>query len=137
MLHNIYMFFKRNKEDINNYYNSKDIVNGLIYKYGKLVFLVKNGNGYKLTSDRTIASWKLEINELQHRTDHPPINIVGTIGFRDGTLIQNAKDGRIYMISDAKKRLLTAPLSDYGWDYSMIIEASDDEVQFHTDGEDI
>jgi hypothetical protein len=131
------MFFKKQRVEEINYYPINKVIDGLVYSWDSIVFMAKNGNGYKFYSTRAQESWGLPVNYLNHRVDSFPRNIVGTLGFRDGSLIQNAKDGRIYVISNAKRCLLTAPLGDYGFDYSQVVEVSDAEVQFHTEGTDI
>jgi hypothetical protein len=134
-----FMFLKTNRGQSSNkiYYPISKVTNGLIYEWDSIEFLVNRGEGYKFDSHRARASWGMPTYSLNPREDSFPVKIVGTLGFRDGSLIQNAKDGRIYLISSSKKRLITAPLGDYGFDYSQVIEASDAEIQFHGDGEDI
>lgn len=131
------MFFRKYKDQEIYYYPINKVIDGLVYSWDSIVFLAKSGNGYKFYSPRAQASWGLPVNYLDHRQDSFPRNIMGTLGFRDGTLIQNAVDGKIYVISNAKRRLLTAPLGDYGFDYSQVVEVSDDEVAFHSLGENL
>lgn len=130
------MFFKRNKEerDILNEVHPLYLYNGCSYIYDGIPIYVKNQKIYKFVSNRAYWSWYLDsiiVDSL------PSLESGGTLGFRDSSLIQNAKDGRIYLISSARRRLLTRPLGDYGFDISEIIEVSDAEIQFHTEGEDI
>jgi hypothetical protein len=128
------MFFKRNKEERNilNEVHPKYLYDGCSYIYDGIPIYVKNQKVYKFTSNRAYWSWYLDsviVDSL------PELESGGTLGFRDGTLIQNAKDGRIYLISNARRRLLTAPLGDYGFDFSEVIEVSDTEIDFHTEGD--
>lgn len=131
------MFFKKQRDQENLYYPIDKVIDGLVYSYGTKVFLAKSGNGYEFYSERALQSWDLPVYPLDRMADSMPRKLVGTVGFRDGTLIQNAKDGKIYIISNAKKRLITAPLGDYGFDYSQVVEVSDAEAEFHLDGEEI
>jgi hypothetical protein len=131
------MFFKKQRDQEILYYPIDKVIDGLVYSWGSIVFMAKGGNGYRFYSDRALASWGLPVYPLDRLADSFPRKIVGTLGFRDGTLIQNAKDGKIYIISNAKKCLVTAPLGDYGFDYSQVIEVSDAEAEFHLDGEEI
>ena len=131
------MFLKRSKEKGINYYPIKYVTNGLIYQYGDIIYYVNNDYGYTFFSQRAQDSWGLPVNHLDRLEDSMPTKIVGVLGFRGGTLIQNAKDGRIYLISGSIRRLLTAPLGDYGFDISQVIEVSDAEIEFHTEGENI
>jgi len=129
------MFFKTKRDNLDKSLYKGLLINGLCYSAGNRVFMLKGGKAYEFYSPRAFASWKLPATEID-----PEVCVEffsGRLGFRDSTLIQNAKDGRIYLISGTKKRLVTAPLSDYCFDISQIVEVSDAETQFHSDGEDI
>ena len=129
------MFFKRNKEETNIII--KEVYSGLVYMVHNEPVYIKKDKFYFFISPRALDSWRLDAVNISGRLPAMTQTEGGTLGFRDGSLIQNAKDGRIYLISDSKRRLLTAPLGDYGFDYSQVIEVSDAEIQFHTEGEDI
>jgi len=131
------VFNKKNRLPYIRYYPISKVTNGLVYQYGDLIFLVNKGVGYRFDSHRARASWGMPTYSLNPREDSLPVKIVGALGFRDGTLIQNAKDGKIYLISSATRRLLTSPLDDYGFDNSQVVEVSDAEIQFHIEGEEI
>lgn len=131
------MFLKRNKEKNDNILKRlypKEVYNGVAYIHDAIPYYIKNQKIYKFVSMRAWHSWYL-MPALVHGL--PDLPVGGTLGFRDGSLIQNAKDGRIYLISDAKRRLITVPLGDLGFDISDVEEVSDAEIQFHTEGEDI
>lgn len=131
------MLFRKHKDLEISYYPISKVVDGLIYSWGHIEFIAKNGNGYEFYSKRARDSWGLPVFPLDRREDSLPRRLVGTVGFRDGSLIQNFKDGKIYLISNATKRLLTAPLEDYGFSWSDVVAVSDQEASFHSDGEDI
>lgn len=130
------MFFKKQRdEEIYSHISKDKVIDGIVYTFLSDKYYRKSGKWYKFYSDRARISWNLnEGGNLNYMNSQEQ---AGTLGFRDGTLIQNAKDGRIYVISNAKKRLITAPLGDYGFDYSQVVEVSDAEAEFHLDGEDI
>jgi hypothetical protein len=67
------------------------------------------------------------------------IKLVGKLGFRDGTLIKNIADGKIYLISQNKRRHVVSPdiFIQYGLDRSSILEVSDLEVNMHDLGENL
>jgi len=67
------------------------------------------------------------------------IKLAGKLGFRDGTLIKNIADGKIYLISQNKKRHIVDPDSfdKFGLDRSKIIEVSSFEVNMHELGENL
>jgi hypothetical protein len=63
--------------------------------------------------------------------------LAGKLGFRDGTLIKNIADGRIYLVSQNKLRHIVDPdsFTRYGLDRSNVIEVSETEVSAHDLGE--
>jgi hypothetical protein len=67
------------------------------------------------------------------------IKLVGTLGFRDGTLIKNIADGKIYLISQNKRRHIVSPDSfiTYGLDRSKVIEVSEAETNMHEIGDNL
>jgi hypothetical protein len=67
------------------------------------------------------------------------IKLVGKLGFRDGSLIKNLADGRMYLVSQNKLRHIVDPDSfdRYGLDRSKVIEVSDKEISAHDLGENL
>jgi len=65
--------------------------------------------------------------------------IAGKLGFRDGTLIKNIADGKIYLLSQNKLRHITDPdlFSKYGLDRSSVIEVAEYEINSHEIGENL
>ena len=129
------MFLKRNKEEGKKLY-IKEVIDSISYMSHNEPIYFTRGKYYTFISHRAYWSWGMTPVVV---SGLPPIHQEegGRLGFRDGSLIQNAKDGKIYLISGAKRRLLTAPMGDYGFDYSQVIEVSDAEIQFHVEGESI
>ena len=128
------MFLKKKKSiHTSNIPIVNKLFNGTCYSINDTFYYIKGGQPYKFYSPRAFESWRLQpvtVNFSFSLEWYDP----KVLGFRDGTLIQNAKDGTIYLISDAKKNRLTRPLADYGFDWADVIEVSDDEVQFHLEG---
>ena len=111
---------------------------GLAVKTNLATYWIKDGKKYKLISDRAARSWAFtEINATEDAVGH--MKITGKLGFRDGTLIKNIADGKIYLISQNKKRHIVDPDSfiKYGLDRSKIIEVSESEVSAHDLGENL
>lgn len=63
----------------------------------------------------------------------------GVLGFRDGSLIQNISDGKMYLISGSLRRHITNPdvFERLGMDEKGIIRVSDKEVKLHKEGESL
>jgi hypothetical protein len=67
------------------------------------------------------------------------MKIAGKLGFRDGTLIKNIADGKIYLISQNKRRHIVDPdvFNKYGLDRSNMIEVSESETNMHDLGDSL
>jgi len=89
-------------------------------------------------SDRAASSWLFTtVNATENALSK--IKLVGKLGFRDGTLIKDISDGRIYLISQNKRRHIVSPdvFDMFGLDRSSIIEVSNTEALMHEQGEDL
>jgi hypothetical protein len=80
-----------------------------------------------------MLSWNLPIIETKEpmMAAYP---VSGVLGFRDGSLVQNIADGKIYLISDNKRRHIVEP-DVLEWIGGEIIKAGQKEVFVHTEGE--
>lgn len=112
------------------------------YPYGTFLctesgfFLVRDNCRLRIKSLRAMTSWSAPI--IQSSDDavkHLPV--LRTIGFRDGTLVKNFADGKTYLISKNLKRQIMSPdvFDRLGFNRDLVIEASDEEVNIHEDGE--
>lgn len=127
------MFKKRQNLIINQVTN---FPSGLAVKTNKGTYWIKDGKKYRLVSNRAEQSWLFTtVNATEASLAN--IKLAGTLGFRDGTLIKNIADGKIYLISQNKRRHIVDPdtFSRYGLDRSKIIEVSESEVNIHSLGE--
>ena len=111
---------------------------GLAVKVGAATYWIKDNKRYKLVSERAAESWSFTTIEAEE-TAISHIKIAGKLGFRDGTLIKNIADGKMYLISQNKRRHIVSPDSfdRYGLDRSKIIEVGDAEVKLHVLGENL
>jgi hypothetical protein len=111
---------------------------GIAVKTEKATYWIKDGKRFKIVSDRAEKSWSFT---TVNATEGSLINIklVGSLVFRDGTLIKNIADGKIYLISQNKKRHIVDPDSfdKFGLDRSKVIEVSAFEVSMHELGENL
>lgn len=111
---------------------------GIAVKTEKAIYWIKDGKRYRLVSDRAADSWKFTtVNATEDAV--LKIKVAGKLGFRDGTLIQNIADGKMYLVSQNKRRHIKSPdvFNKFGLDRSLMIEVSDMEVNMHELGEDL
>lgn len=111
---------------------------GIAVKTDKATYWIKDGKRYKLISDRAASSWLFTtVNATESALSK--IKLAGKLGFRDGTLIKDISDGRIYLISQNKRRHIISPdvFDIFGLDRSSIIEVSNTEALMHEQGEDL
>ena len=111
---------------------------GLAVKTDKATYWIKDGKRYKLISDRAAKSWTFTtVNATESALSG--IKLVGKLGFRDGALIKNIADGKLYLISQNKRRHIVDPDSFdiYGLDRSKVIEVSESEANMHNLGDNL
>lgn len=111
---------------------------GLAVKTETATYWIKDGKRFKLVSDRAEKSWAFP---TVHASESALINmkIVGKLGFRDGTLIKNISDGKMYLVSQNKRRQIVDPdsFNKYGLDRNLVIEVSESECEMHDLGENL
>ena len=111
---------------------------GLAVKTDKATYWIKDGKRYKLISDRAAKSWMFTtVNATEAALSG--IKLAGKLGFRDGSLIKNIADGKMYLVSQNKLRHIVDPdiFNKYGLDRSKLIEVSEAEIKAHDLGEDL
>jgi ribosomal protein S4E len=109
---------------------------GIAVKTDKDTYWIKDGKRYRLISDRAATSWSFTtVNATEAALTG--FKVAGKLGFRDGSLIKNIADGRIYLVSQNKLRHIVDPdsFTKYGLDRSKVIEVSEAEVSAHDLGE--
>lgn len=102
-------------------------------------YYIQRGKRYRTFSPRTRDSWSLKpILGSNASVSHIPL-VKSPLGFRDGTLIHNFADGKIYLISGTKRRLIASPdvFERYGWTNQDIVTVSLEEVDLHEKGENL
>lgn len=111
---------------------------GLAVKTDKATYWIKDGKRYKLISDRAANSWSFTtVNATEQALSG--IKLVGKLGFRDGALIKNIADGKMYLISQNKRRHIVDPdaFNTFGLDRSKVIEVSEAEANMHNLGDNL
>lgn len=109
---------------------------GIAVKTDKDTYWIKDGKRYRLISGRASDSWSFTtVNATESALTG--FKLAGKLGFRDGTLIKNIADGRIYLVSQNKLRHVVDPdsFTRYGLDRSKVIEVSETEISAHDLGE--
>lgn len=111
---------------------------GIAVKTDKDTYWIKDGKRYRLISNRAAQSWCFT-TVLATEAALTGIKLVGKLGFRDGSLIKNLADGRMYLVSQNKLRHIVDPDSfdRYGLDRSKVLEVSDKEISAHDLGENL
>jgi hypothetical protein len=129
------MFKKKKLSETTPYiYNKRlDAPNGLSFQVGEQYFLVKSGKAMRFFSKRVYQSWGLK-PVLVTAESIAHLKAAGVIGFRDGSLVKNFVDGKIYLVSDNKLRLIKDPdlITLFGQE---VITASEAEIKLHDEGE--
>lgn len=111
---------------------------GIAVKTDKSTYWIKDGKRFKLVSDRAEKSWSFTtVNAAESSLSN--IKLAGVLGFRDGTLIKNIADGKMYLISQNKRRHIIDPdsFTKYGLDRSKVIEVSEAETNMHDIGDNL
>lgn len=111
---------------------------GIAVKTDKATYWIKDGKRYKLISDRAAKSWYFTtVNATEQAV--AGMKLIGKLGFRDGSLIKNIADGKMYLISQNKRRHIVDPDSfdTFGLDRSQVIEVSETEANMHSMGENL
>lgn len=100
-------------------------------------FITKSGAKLKVYSPRVVQSWSFNLLPGTKKSLSMHKNAIGVLGFRNGTLIRNISDSKIYLIAGNKKRHVQNPdvFLKYGFDQNKIILVSQEEVNLHEDGE--
>lgn len=111
---------------------------GIAVKTDKATYWIKDGKRYRIISERAENSWSFT-TVFATEESLAGIKLAGKLGFRDGTLIKNIANGKIYLISQNKKRHIVDPdvFTKYGLDRSKLIEVSDQEANMHELGDDL
>ena len=115
-----------------------DFPSGIAVKTENSTYWIKDGKRFRLISDRAEKSWDF-ITVMALESSLVNIKKAGILGFRDGTLIKNIADGKMYLVSQNKRRHITTPdvFHKYGLDRSRLIEVSSKEAEMHELGESL
>lgn len=109
---------------------------GIAVQTDKATYWIKDSKRYRLISERATKSWSFTTVRATEAA-LSGIKLVGKLGFRDGSLIKNIADGKMYLVSQNKLRHIVDPdiFTKYGLDRSNLIEVSEAEIKAHDIGE--
>ena len=131
---NILKAFQKSQTKPQHNYNPV-VPSGLIAHTESGYFYIKAGKKFRFISDKAMQSWTLPVIKTLDAKLNKLI-LAGTLGFRDGTLIKDFSDGKIYLVSDAKRRHVTDP-DVLKWLDVEIIEVGQKEIFIHDEGEQL
>ena len=111
---------------------------GIAVKTESATYWIKDNKRFKLISQRAADSWCFTTIKATEKAV-VPMKLAGKLGFRDGTLIKNIADGKMYLVSQNKRRHIVDPDSfdRYGLDRSKVIEVSELEAAAHDLGDNL
>ncbi len=111
---------------------------GIAVETDKATYWIKDNKRFRLISERAARSWAFTTVRASESA-LSNIKVVGKLGFRDGALIKNIADGKMYLISQNKRRHVVDPdvFIKYGLDRNLLIEVSEAEANMHDLGEDL
>lgn len=105
--------------------------NGYFYVNGKTIKPIKN--------KRVLESWDFPLIINAHSSALSSFIKSSPLGFRDGTLLRDISDGKMYLVSKRVLRHIVSPdaLAMLGKRKSDAIWAAHDEIQLHEKGENL
>jgi hypothetical protein len=114
-----------------------DFPSGLAIQTERGLYFIKGKTRFKFFSERVFSTWSLSSVEAEFSAIRHFQPGTSYLGFRDGTLINNVANGRIYLISGNKRRHIVDPdvFEKYGLDPDAVVLVSDEEANLHQDGE--
>lgn len=100
-------------------------------------FYLSKGKRYRIITNRVLNSWSPPriVNVNEEQVSHYPV--WSKLKFRNGSLIHNFADGKIYLIADGKRCHVTSPdvLDRIGATRKDVIDVSLAEINLHAEGE--
>jgi hypothetical protein len=132
------MIFKRNKEETRKLPDRP-----LVYPIGSAI---KTENGWyyiksvsvrmRIPTQAILNSWNFHRIITSNELSLKNYKIMGKLGFRQGSLLYNIADGKIYLVEDNKLRHIQSPeaLELIGAGKDEAVTVSDAEIKYHEIG---
>lgn len=115
-----------------------DYPSGLFIKTEKGYFYISEpGKRMRIISERVLNSWSPQRLVYTTEAAVAKYRVVSKIRFRNGSLIWNLADGKLYLVEGGKRRHITSPeaLTRIGAQRSDALTVSLDEINLHPEGE--
>lgn len=114
---------------------------GICVKTEKGAYLIqKDGKRYRIPTKAILDSWNfpLIVDASEAALANYPVGVL-KVGFRDGSLLNNIADGRLYLVSAGRLRHIVDPavFDRLGINHLMATVVSDAEIQMMKQGEPI
>lgn len=105
---------------------------------GTNTYFIKNNKKYRIISERAVKSWGFKV-WYGSPESLSKIVLGGVLAFRDGSVIKDVSNGKIYLVVNGLKQHITTPdfFTKFGVDPEYIIEVSAKEADLHKNGEPI
>jgi hypothetical protein len=105
----------------------------------KGVFFIKGRFRFRVTSERILSSWHYPFVIRSSEAACGRYSVGGKLGFRQGTLVKDISNGKIYLISENLRRQVVSPdfFDVLLFPREAVIEASPEEIALHKEGENI
>lgn len=114
---------------------------GIVVRTFMASYLInKDGKRYKIPTNRILESWNfpLIVDTSEEALRKYPVAVT-KLGFRDGSLLNNIADGKLYLVSGSKLRHVTSPeiLDRLGVTRDDALVVSDAEIKIMKFGEEL
>ena len=102
-------------------------------------YIVSPSKRYRILSERVLNSWSPQRVVETTEAAVSKYRITAKMKFRNGSLIHNIANGRIYLIESGERRHVTSPdvLERIGATGKDVVTVSVDELLLHEEGEEI
>lgn len=112
----------------------------VVTETGNRYLINKDGKKYRIPTYRVYQSWKFPL--IVYTSDVAVSNYptaVTKLGFRDGTLLNNIADGRLYLVTAGVLRHITSPevMTRLGKTREDALEVSQVEIELMKRGEEL
>ncbi|QFP97381.1 hypothetical protein SEA_ICHABODCRANE_65 [Streptomyces phage IchabodCrane] len=103
------------------------------------LFYIKGRFRYRITSMRILDSWGFPYILKSSEAALSKHKIGGKLGFRQGTLVKDMSNGKMYLISENLRRLIDSPdfFDVMLFPRDRVIEVPSTEIALHKEGEKI